>query len=278
MPNLVRIAGVQMDVAIGKPQENLDRMLEHLQTSAAAGAKLTVFPECALTGYCFDSREEALPFAEPLPGPSCEQLAETCASLGVYAVIGMLEAAEGRLFNAAVLVGPQGVVAGYRKIHLPFLGIDRFTDPGDRPFAVHDIGALRVGINICYDSSFPEAARVMSLAGADLIALPTNFPPGAECTVEHTIHARAMENNVYYACVNRIGSERGFDFIGGSKICDPGGQLISDAPHTDEVILYADIDIDRARTKRIERVPGKHVIDRFADRRPEMYGRIAAPK
>jgi predicted amidohydrolase len=204
------------------------------------------------------------------------KLAETCQRLDVFAVMGMLEAAGEKLFNACVLVGPDGLVAGYRKIHLPFLGIDRFTDPGDRPFAVHEVAGIRLGMNICYDSAFPESARVMSLQGADLIVLPTNFPPGGECMAEHVVNTRAMENNIYYACVNRVGTERGFSFIGKSKICDPSGRTVDEASHTDEAILYADIDVERARTKRIVRVPDKHIIDRIADRRPEMYQRVTA--
>ena len=167
-------------------------------------------------------------------------------------------------------------MASYRKIHLPFLGIDRFTDPGDRPFAVHEVAGVRLGMNICYDSAFPESARVMSLQGADLIVLPTNFPPSGECMAEHMVNTRAMENNIYYACVNRVGTERGFSFIGKSKICDPSGRALDEAPHTEEAILYADMDVERARTKRIVRVPDKHIIDRIADRRPEMYERVVA--
>jgi predicted amidohydrolase len=78
------------------------------------------------------------------------------------------------------------------------------------------------------------------------------------------------------ARVNRVGIERGFAFIGHSKICDTSGRVLAAAPHTDEAILYADLDLEQARTKRIVRVPEKHIIDRFADRRPEMYGRVAA--
>jgi predicted amidohydrolase len=278
MSSPTRIAGVQMDIEIGNPESNLAKMLGKLEETKGEGAKLTIFPECALTGYCFDTRDEAAPYAEPIPGPSCDKLAEACNRLNVFAVIGMLEAAGDKLFNACALVGPGGIAANYRKIHLPFLGIDRFTDPGDRPFAVHDAAGMRVGMNICYDSSFPESARVMSLDGADLIALPTNFPPGAECTAAHVINTRAMENNVYYACVNRVGIERGFSFIGQSKICDPSGKVLAEARHTDEAIIYAEVDVERARTKRIERVPDKHIIDRFKDRRPEMYDRVAAPE
>ncbi len=274
MSETTRIAAVQMDVSLGKVSDNLKAMIAHLETTAAEGAKITIFPECSLTGYCFDSREEALPFAETIPGPSCDRLIESCRRLDMFAILGMLEASDGRLFNACVMLGPTGVVGSYRKIHLPFLGIDRFTDPGDRPFAVHPAGEMRVGLNICYDSAFPESARVMALEGADLIALPTNFPPGAECMTEHVISTRAMENNVYYACVNRVGTERGFDFIGQSKICDPSGRILAAAAHAQAATLYAEVDIERARRKRIVRVPDKHIIDRFRDRRPEFYGRI----
>ena len=274
MTSLYRVAAVQMDVRLGQSETNLAAMIAKLETAVAAGSQLTIFPECSLSGYCFDSREEAMPHAETIPGPSCERLADACSRLEAFAIMGLLEAADDDLFNACVLAGPSGIVASYRKIHLPFLGIDRFTDPGDRPFAVHSAGELRVGMNICYDSAFPESARVMALDGADLIALPTNFPPGAEGMAAHVANTRAMENNVYYACVNRVGTERGFTFIGQSKICDPSGRPLAEAPHTNEAILYADIDVQRARSKRIVRVPEKHIIDRFKDRRPEMYGRI----
>ncbi len=274
----MKIAGVQMDVALGEVQQNLERMIGSLEETASQGAKLTVFPECALTGYCFDSLDEARPFAEPVPGASTQRMSEVCKRLNVFAVFGMLEADGERMFNACVLVGPDGVLGTYRKVHLPFLGIDRFTTPGDRPFGVVDAGGVRVGMNICYDGAFPEAARVMALAGADLIVLPTNWPPGAEATADYVINARAMENCVYYMAVNRVGTERGFRFIGRSKICDTNGNPLDDAPHEDEVILYADIDTANSRKKRLVRVPDKHIIDRFADRRPEMYELITAPK
>jgi predicted amidohydrolase len=182
-----------------------------------------------------------------------------------------------RIFNAAVLVGPAGVVGSYRKVHLPYLGIDMFTSYGDRPFAVHAAGDLNVGMNICYDAAFPEAARSLALLGADLIALPTNWPPGAECTAASVINARALENAVYYIAVNRVGTERGFDFIGRSKIVDTNGQTLVETRGLGEEILYAEIDTARSRRKHIIRVPGKHEIDRLADRRPEMYGLLTEP-
>jgi predicted amidohydrolase len=108
--------------------------------------------------------------------------------------------------------------------------------------------------------------------------LPTNWPPGAECTAKCVTNARALENHVYYMAVNRVGTERGFRFIGISKICDPTGATIVEAPHDDEDLLYADLDLEQPRNKHIIRVPQKHEIWRFADRRPEMYGPITEPR
>jgi predicted amidohydrolase len=274
MADVFKIAAVQMDVAIGQPQQNLKRIEQMLESTAREGTLLTVFPECAVTGYCFESFNEARPYAEEIPGESTRQMADVCRRLGTYAVFGMLEADGDRLFNACVLVGPDGLIGSYRKVHLPYLGIDMFTSPGDRPFAVHQAGAARVGMNICYDLAFPEAARVMALAGADLIVLPTNWPPGAQCTADYLVNARALENHVYFLAANRVGSERGFRFLGKSKICDPSGAVLAEAPHDNETVLYADIDPQRPRNKHLVRVAGKHEINRFADRRPEMYGPI----
>jgi predicted amidohydrolase len=274
LPNMIKIAGAQIDVVFGDREMNLVRIGSALRETAKQGARLTAFPECALPGYCFESLEEARPHAEPIPGPSTQRLAELCRELDVFAVVGLLEADGDRIFNAAALIGPGGVIGSYRKLHLPYLGVDMFTTRGDRPPATWLAGDLRVGMSICYDGAFPEASRVMALDGADLIVLPTNWPPGAECTADFVINTRAMENNVYYMAVNRVGAERGFRFIGKSKICGPGGELLAVANHEEETILYAEIDPAKARRKRVIRVPGKHEIDRFADRRPEMHGRL----
>ncbi len=273
----MRIAGVQMDVLLGEPERNLERLRERLRAAGDAGAELVIFPECSLTGYCFDSREEAWPFAEELGGPWQRTITEDCRQLGLYCVTGLLERDGTQLYNATVLVGPQGVLGSYRKVHLPFVGVDRFTDYGERPFAVQEIPGLRVGMNICYDAAFPEAARCLALLGADLIALPTNWPPGAECMSPSVIATRALENKIYYAAINRIGTERDVTFIGRSCICGPDGAIINSADPTEEKILLADLDVDQTREKRIIRRPNLHEIDRFADRRPEFYSPLLDP-
>jgi predicted amidohydrolase len=268
------IAAVQMDCHLADKKANLARIEEHLRQAARRKAQLVAFPECALTGYCFESKEEALPFAETLPGPSTEALARVCRELGLWIVYGLLERDGDRLFNSCALVGPNGFKASYRKVHLPFLGVDRFATPGDRPFAVHDLGGLRLGMIICFDGSFPEAPRVLGLLGADLIMLPTNWPEGSSCSAEHAPPMRAMESHVYFAAVNRAGTERGFKFIGHSRIVDCNGKNLAYAEGNGEAVLHATIDPLVARQKQVVIIPGIYEVNRITGRRPEMYGPI----
>jgi predicted amidohydrolase len=261
-----------MEPRLGQLDENLDTILDRLSQGAAAGAHLAVFPECALSGYGFSSREEGFAHAVPLDGPEVGKVTALAAKTGCACAFGLLERDGDRLFNACVLVGPRGVVGSYRKVHLPYLGIDMFVDPGDRPFAVYDVGGLRVGMHICYDGSFPETARVLTLLGADLLILPTNWPTHSECAAEHMIATRAMENNVYVMAVNRVGVESGFRFIGSSSIADPAGKTLARAGADGEEVILAEIDPRLARNKHLVRVPGRHEIDRIADRRPAFYG------
>ena len=222
-----RVAAVQMDPKLGRLDENLHRILERLAEAAGGGAPPGRLPRV---------RPLRLRLLQPRGGDgACRPDRRARGAAGdrglqrarCYAIFGLLERDGSRLFNACVLVGPEGVVGSYRKVHLPYLGIDMFVDPGDRPFAVHDAGGLRVGMHICYDGSFPESARVLSLLGADLLVLPTNWPTHSECAAEHMIPTRAMENTVYAMAVNRVGEESGFRFIGSSSIVDPNGRVLA---------------------------------------------------
>ena len=274
MPEKFTLAGVQMTPKLMDIEANLSRITDALERAVAKQARLVVFPECALTGYCFESLQEAMPYAETIPGPSTNRLAEACRGKEVHLVLGMLEKDGDRYYNAAALIGPEGVLGKYRKVHLPFLGVDQFVDSGDLGFEVHQTRLGRIGLNICYDGSFPESARTLALKGADLILLPTNWPKGAEEFAEFLVNARGLENHVYSVAVNRVGTERGFKFIGRSRIADPSGRTLALASPDREEIIYAEIDPVAARNKHITRVPGKHQINRFKDRRPQHYGKI----
>lgn len=274
MTDKVRIAGVQMDPKIAEKAANLDVCLERIQEAAKLGAKLVVFPECCLTGYCFNSLEEAIPLAESIPGPSTRKIANACRKLNVHVVFGLIERVENKFFNTAAFIGPGGLVGKYRKIHLPYLGIDRFLTRGNLAFRVYDTPVGIIGLNICYDGTFPESARVMALAGAEIIALLTNWPTGRERLPSFVIPTRAFENKVYYIAVDRVGQERGTGFIGRSKIVDVQGTTLVEANSSDEEIIYADITPEEARRKHTVVVPGEFEYDLFRDRRPEFYSGI----
>ncbi len=274
----IKVAGVQMDIRIGDAPANLRAMRERLQVATQDGAELTVFPECTTTGYCFESLAEAKTVAQPLLGPNFQAVQQMCVEFQTRVVFGFLELAGEQVFNGLALVGPTGLLGSYRKIHLPFLGVDRFTTPGDRALGVIELADMRVGLNICYDCSFPEAARVLMIRGADLIALPTNWPPTSGLTADLIPNARALENHLYFMAVNRIGTERGISFIGKSKICDPAGRNLVFADHANEEILFAEIDPQRARQKHLVNIPGVHEVHRVRDRRPEVYGPLVEPK
>jgi predicted amidohydrolase len=266
-----RIACVQMDCILGDPAYNLGQIVDHIGRAADAAADLVIFPECAVTGYCYDSLEEASRFSEPVNGPSFEAIAGACSRAGLFAIAGFIEKDGPSFYNAAMLVGPDGLVGGYRKVHLPYLGVDRFLTPGDRPFEVFDLPFGRVGVNICYDASFPEGSRVLKLLGAQLIVLPTNWPPGAWRTPKFTVNSRANENHVYFAAVDRVGTERGWRFIGNSKVVDYNGDTIAEAGPEKEEVLIVELDLQAADDNKSVFVPGKHEVDRIGDRRPEFY-------
>jgi predicted amidohydrolase len=268
----MRVAVAQMEPILAEKERNLDACVARLEEAAAAGAELLVLPECAIPGYMFESAEEALPFAEEIPGPSADTLAKECRRLGLHVVCGLLERDGDVLHNAAVLVGPEGLIGTYRKTHLPFLGIDRFVVPGDE-LTVYDTPLGRIGVEICYDLRFPEVTRTLALKGADIVAHPTNFPVAARIQTELITVARAAENRIYLLTANRVGKERSGEFCGWSQIVDPYGTRLAEAGETEEALLVAEVDVQKARDKDYV-IPGEYELYLFGHRRPELYGAL----
>src|SRR2546425_3023115 len=266
------VAAAQIEPKLAEPERNLEACLARLEEAAAAGAELLVLPECAIPGYMFESAEEALPLAEEVPGPSSEVLERESRRLGMHVVCGLLERDGDALRNAAVLVGPDGLVGTYRKTHLPFLGIDRFVVPGDE-LSVYETPLGRIGVEICYDLRFPEVTRTLALKGADMVAHPTNFPMAAKIQTEVITLARAAENRVYLLTANRVGKERWGEFCGWSQIVDPYGRRLAEAGETEEALLVAEVDVERARDKDYV-IAGEYELYLFGDRRPELYGAL----
>jgi predicted amidohydrolase len=272
----MRVAVAQLEPKLGAKEQNLEMCLARMEEAVGRGAQLLVLPECAIPGYMFGSAEEALPFAEEVPGPSTEALERECRRLDLYVVCGLLERDGDALRNAAVFVGPEGLIGRYWKSHLPFLGVDRFTVPGDE-LPVYDTPLGRIGVEICYDLRFPEVTRTLALRGADIVAHPTNFPMAARIQTELITVARAAENRIYLLTANRVGKEGWGEFCGWSQIVDPYGVRLAEAGETEEVLLVAEIDVEKARDKDYV-IPGEYELYLFGHRRPELYGALVEEK
>jgi len=287
-----RVAVVQENVVFAAPQENASVAVRHLRELAERGVQIAVFPECFLTGYAVRTREDAERIAITAPEPqdryedeadgawfldeALVQVMEAVAETGVTTVIGYAaEDALGTLHNEAALLVPGRAPEVYRKTHLPELGFDKFVQPGDA-LRVYETPHGRVGIGICFDLRHPELCRLLALDGADLIALPTNWPVGAEISANVIAPARAAENKVFLATANRVGEENGFRFIGRSGIFGVGGEVLAQAD-ADAAFLVADLDFALARNKRNVGIPGEYETTVFESRRPELYEGLVEP-
>jgi len=276
MPTL-RVAACQIEPQLGEVEANLDRISRAVADAAAAGAVLAVLPEAAVTGYAYASLDEALPVARRAGAVASDFVASLATTHRMTVICGTLEAQGDEVFNAALLATADGRRYTYRKMHLPFLGIDRFATPGPDAPSVVDVGDLRVGVLICYDLRFPEAARMCALDGADLIALPTNWPVGVDFHPGIFAPSRAAENHCYVLACDRVGTERGTTFIGRSVLIDYDGHQLAVASDTEEELLVGEIDPEAARQTHVRRRPGEHEWDTLADRRPGLYRRLLEP-
>jgi len=261
----MRVAAIQLAPQFGLPDYNLDRALD---LAAGTRAALYVLPELVTTGYQFVDRHEVKRYAEPVPeGRAVERIEDFTRGSGSWVIAGLPEAAGDRIYNSAVLIGPQGFAGVYRKTHL-FWNETRVFDPGNTGFRVFPIAGVNVGIMICFDWIFPESARTLALLDADLIAVPSNLVlPWAQ----RAMVIRSLENRVYTVLANRYGREsRGSQgelvFTGASRITAPDGSILGSAPAEGDAVIVADVDPDVARNKAI--TPHNHLLN---DRRPDYY-------
>lgn len=268
------IAVAQTEPQLADVAHNLDLALARMDEAAAEGVQLLVLPEAHLTGYVFNTADEARAHALRLDGPEVTAVADAARRLGLHVVVGLIALEGDLLRNSALLAGPGGVIGIYHKTHLPFLGVDRFVTPGDE-LPVYDTAIGRIGLEICYDLRFPELTRSLALRGADLVAHPTNWPLAATTNADFITKTRALENRIYLLTANRCGTERGTEFCGWSQICDPGGQRVVETGKAGESLLVAEADIAKARDKSIIPIPGEYEMHLWGHRRPELYGPVA---
>jgi predicted amidohydrolase len=278
-PSLTRIACVQMQPVIGDVALNLDRSIAFITRAAEGGADLVVLPELANTGYVFQSRAEAFSVAEAVPdGPTTRRWAEIARDKNIYLVAGITERDGAALYNSAVVLGPEGYLGTYRKMHL-WNAENLYFEPGNLGFPVFATPIGRIGVAICYDGWFPETFRLQALQGADLICVPTNWvpipgqAPGQPAMANLLLMAAAHSNSVYIAAADRIGTERGQPFEGQSLIVAHTGWPVGGPASRDgEEIVFADVDLGEARRQRNWNAFNQVLRDRRTDVYAEMLG------
>ena len=269
--------------ATADAEDNVQRTTALVERAAEAGARLVCLQELFRTPYFPQTEDEAnFALAEPIPGPSTEHFVAVAKRLGIVLVISLFERrARGLFHNTAVVLDADGTIAGrYRKMHIP--EDPRFFEkyyfaPGDTGFQAFDTAVGRIGVLVCWDQWYPEAARLTALAGAEILLYPTaigtwigeqELAPTQHDAWRTVQRGHAVANGVFVAAANRIGREGELTFWGRSFVAAPDGRVLAEA-ESEETVLLATLDrseIDRAR----EGWPF------LRDRRIDAYGDLTA--
>lgn len=251
MSATVRVGAACAEFSYDK-DANLEVLEEYIRIAAGDGIQLLVFPECALQGYPmaltkdgYDDHYQQLRDAEPIPGPALERLAAVANEQGVEVVVGLTErpaepGSTGKVYNSVAFL-KEGAVAGrYRKVHTG--NVEKALWSRGEDWTVCDSAAGKLGFLVCYDLVFPEAARCLALAGAELLVMSTAWTKGSiEEGYELFTRARALENQVFLVASNQTGGPDGV-FSGHSRIVSPRGEVLAESAGTG--IAVADIDVE----------------------------------
>jgi predicted amidohydrolase len=267
----VRVGFYQFRPAFGKVRRNVQRVIKGLRD---AEADLIILPELAFSGYYFRDRAEAVNLAEdPQQSDTVDSLIRLCREKDFYLVTGFTEKKLDRCFNSALLLGPEGLLHTYRKLHL-FNEEKHWFDEGDVPLQVNTVKGVRIGIMICFDWVFPEVTRVLALQGTEIICHPSNL---VLSYCQQAMLTRCLENRVFAVTANRYGTDSRphgeLKFTGRSQVVAPGGELLYRAASQREMLHIASIDPEAARDKFITRLN-----DVVVDRRPEYYAELTQSK
>jgi predicted amidohydrolase len=269
----VLAASIQMKPVFGDLARNRAHTAALIAQACGRDARIVVLPELCISGYAFRSREEAWGMSEPADGPTAESWTRVARANDAFVIGGICERAGDTLFNTAILVGPNGLLGKYRKVHL-WNEEKRYFTSGDLGFPVFGTPFGRVGMLICYDLWFPEAFRSCVLNGADMVCVPTAWIPipcpdrDRDSMHNILVMASAHTSSVPVICADRIGHENGVSFIGQSLIAaHTGWPAAGPASADQQEILLAPIIPKAAR--RARRWTG--VNDLLEDRRPDQY-------
>ncbi len=263
--NTVNVAAIQLP-CVSNVAENLDRTVAAIKQAAAAGAQLICLQELFSSLYfCQSEDHDQFKLAQTIPGPTTERISSLAAELGVVIIAGIFERrAPGLFHNSAVIIESDGSIAGiYRKMHIPddpyFYEKFYFT-PGDLGFKCFDTSVAKVGVCICWDQWFPEAARLTALAGAEILVYPTaigwqapekdTFGESQLSAWQTMMRSHAIANGVFLVAPNRVGVEDNIEFWGHSFIADPYGNMIVESDQQGPATIHADCDFGLIETAR----------------------------
>ncbi|KAB7896870.1 hydratase [Rouxiella sp. S1S-2] len=271
---LITVACIQMEPIFGETARNVATTVSMIEQAAAKGANLLVLPELCNTGYVFSSRDEAFRLAENIPdGHSSRAWIACAARLNIYLVAGIIERDGESLYNSAVIIGPEGYIGRYRKVHL--WGDEAlFFEPGNLGFPVFKTRIGTIGCQICYDCWFPESFRIAALQGAEIVCVPTNWvpipgqDPTREAMANILVMAASHSNSIFIAAANRVGIEREQPFIGQSLITSyTGWPAAGPASAINAEIVMATVNLADAKRHR----NWNDFNQVLRDRRPEAY-------
>jgi predicted amidohydrolase len=279
------LAACQVRIDIDDTDATWQAVTAAVHEAAVAGADVVVLPELACTGAAFRSIAEAAERAEDMDGPTAARLRRLSSELGIVLIYGFVERNPAgqrrspggnlpyppgqRPYNSAAVIDHGEILAAYRKTHL-WDTEKLIFDAGSEPAPVVSTSAGRIAVMVCYDLEFPEMARDVGMRGAQLIAVPANWPanpkpPGERPVEVAKAQTAAAANHVYVAVADRCGAERGVDWYGSSVICDVTGYPLAGPASGERTVLVAEVDLDAADDKRV----GPHN-DAFADRRLDL--------
>jgi N-carbamoylputrescine amidase len=259
MNNKVNIGLIQAKCSVNK-EKNIEFTVKHIKSAASKGAQIICLQELFSTQYFCETEDlKNFELAETIPGPTTNLLCDVSKETGVVIIASLFEKRTSGIYhNTTVVIDSNGKYLGmYRKNHIPddpgFCEKFYFT-PGDTGYKVFSTKFGKIGVLICWDQWFPEAARLTAMKGAEIIFYPTaiGWPEGQDenlCKKEYEAwqtmqRSHAIANGVHVVAVNRTGHEAGNNFWGGSFISDPFGEIIYQAPHHEESVSVAEIDLN----------------------------------
>lgn len=284
----VKVAGIQMSMEVDNKEANVEKAVKLIDRAGREGCKMVLLPEVFFMEYsvfdlCFPRDPAVYRYAEPIPGPTTNKLAEVSKEHGIYVLAPIYEkAGPGIYYNTTAVIAPSGEVIGkYRKTHIPAtLSLEKLYFRPGWEFPVWKTNYGKIGVVTCFDRRFPETVRIIALNGAEIVFCPnaSSIPPQvAKAPVkrkrqkenwEFLAKCRAYENGVFFVYIGRWGTEQGIKFHGTSLIVNPYGEIIAQAPAEGDMILSATIDLEEVDRARI-------ATPIFRDLRPELYGRLS---